>query len=166
MKILHIIPALLAFCSLTACANYETTDTDILESFRNEPNAEFVHVPKFLLKIGTTFARVNADDTDERQALKLASKINSVKVLDLDDCSQNVKARFTEETENLEDKGYESLIRINDDGENVRIFLRRNKDSITELLILDSSDDDLSMVQLKGKIKESEIGRLINSEFD
>ena len=165
MKYLHLIPALLAVCSLTACAG-NTNPDEIFDSFRNEPQAECIQVPKLLLKLGTTFAAVDADDREERQALKLASKLSSVRVLDLDDCSRDVKARFADETDRLEEKGYETLVRVNDDGEKVRICLRRENDYITELLIVNRSDDDASMVQLKGKIKESEIGNLVKADFD
>lgn len=165
MKYLHLIPALLAVCSLTACAG-NTTPDELFDSFCNEPHAECVRVPKLLLKLGTTFAAVDADDREERQALKLASKLSSVRVLDLDDCAPVVKQRFAEETANLEDKGYETLISVNDEGEKVRIYLRREKGDITELLIVNRSDDDASMVQLKGKIKESEIGNLVKADFD
>ena len=165
MKYLHLIPALLAVCSLTACAG-NTTPDELFDSFCNEPHAECVRVPKLLLKLGTTFAAVDADDREERQALKLSSKLSSVRVLDLDDCAPVVKQRFAEETANLEDKGYETLISVNDEGEKVRIYLRREKGDITELLIVNRSDDDASMVQLKGKIKESEIGNLVKADFD
>lgn len=165
MKYLHLIPALLAVCSLTACAG-NTTPDELFDSFCNEPHAECVRVPKLLLKLGTTFAAVDADDREERQALKLASKLSSVRVLDLDDCAPVVKQRFAEETANLENKGYETLISVNDEGEKVRIYLRREKGDITELLIVNRSDDDASMVQLKGKIKESEIGNLVKADFD
>lgn len=165
MKYLHLIPALLAVCSLTACAG-NTNPDEIFDSFRNEPQAECIQVPKLLLKLGTTFAAVDADDREERQALKLASKLSSVRVLDLDDCSRDVKARFADETDRLEEKGYETLVRVNDEGEKVRICLRRENDYITELLIVNRSDDDASMVQLKGHILESEIGKLMNADFD
>ena len=165
MKFLHLIPALLAVCSLTACAG-NTNPDEIFDSFRNEPQAECIQVPKILLKMGTTFAAVSADDNGERQALSMASKLSSVRVLDLDDCSRDVKARFADETDRLEEKGYETLVRVNDDGEKVRICLRRENDYITELLIVNRSDDDASMVQLKGHILESEIGKLMNADFD
>lgn len=165
MKYLHLIPALLAVCSLTACAG-NTNPDEIFDSFRNEPQAECIQVPKILLKMGTTFAAVSADDNGERQALSMASKLSSVRVLDLDDCSRDVKARFADETDRLEEKGYETLVRVNDDGEKVRICLRRENDYITELLIVNRSDDDASMVQLKGHILESEIGKLMNADFD
>ena len=165
MKYLHLIPALLAVCSLTACAG-NTNPDEIFDSFRNEPQAECIQVPKILLKMGTTFAAVSADDNGERQALSMASKLSSVRVLDLDDCSRDVKARFADETDRLEEKGYDTLVRVNDDGEKVRICLRRENDYITELLIVNRSDDDASMVQLKGHILESEIGKLMNADFD
>ena len=165
MKYLHLIPALLAVCSLTACAG-NTNPDEIFDSFRNEPQAECVRVPKLLLKLGTTFAAVDADDREERQALKLARKLSSVRVLDRDACSRDVKARFADETDRLEEKGYETLVRVNDDGGKVRICLRREHDDITGLPRVYRSDDDASMRQLKGHILESEIGKLMNADFD
>ena len=71
-----------------------------------------------------------------------------------------------EETSHLVDKGYETLVSVNDEGEKVRIYLQREKGEISELLIVNLSDDDASMVQLKGKIKESEIADLVKADFD
>ena len=164
MKYLHIIPALLAVCSFTACAG-NTNPDGIFDSSCNEPRAECIKVPKVLLKMGTAFA-MDADDRAERRALRLASKLNSVRVLDLDDCAPAVRLRFVEETSHLVDKGYETLVSVNDEGEKVRIYLQREKGEISELLIVNLSDDDASMVQLKGKIKESEIADLVKADFD
>ena len=104
-------------------------------------------------------------DKDDRQALNLVSKINSIRILDLDDCSREVKQRFLTDVQQLGKGGYETLMRVNADGENVKLLLQRDGTDITELLIVNTSDDEAELIQLKGRIKESEIGRIMESDF-
>lgn len=56
-------------------------------------------------------------------------------------------------------------MRVNADGENVKLLLQRDGTDITELLIINTSDDEAELIQLKGRIKESEIGRIMESDF-
>lgn len=159
MKFLHIIPALLALCALTSCGG---NDTDALfESFRHEPQAEYVHVPRFLLKTGLSMASLSADGAEERQALRLASKIDGMRVLTLDECSPVVKERFRMAVSHLEEEGYECMVRVSDDSDKVRVFARRNGESIRELLVAVTSEDAATLVQVNGKIAADEIGKIV-----
>ena len=164
MNTLKCMIATLCIISMTACS-HKLEDDSIFSTYKNEPRAEVVVVPKLMMKLGTGMAKMGIGDKDDRRALNLVSKIHSIRILDLDDCSWAVKQRFLSDVQHLGESGYETLMRMNSDGEDVKLLLQRDGTDITELLIVNTSDDDAELIQLKGRIKESEIDRIMESEF-
>ena len=153
-----MLTALVAMFSLAAFCG---TPDEIFEKFRSLPKAEYVHVPKLLLKMGTTYAKSEGNDA----AACIASKLTSVRVLDLEDCSKRVKADFAKDISGLKLTGYESLLKANGDGERVEVLIRQQGSVIREMLIVNSGDDDCQLVQLKGKISQKDIDQLVKSEW-
>ena len=108
---------LVAIALIIACQNtFAQSTKDIFEEFSKEWNAESVSIPSFLMTIGRWFMD---DDTPE-----IAKSINFMRVLDLEDCSSKVKARFNEKVNNLQLEGYETMIQSIENGEKVRILTR------------------------------------------
>lgn len=122
------IALLLSASMLTACAGGAG---DIISDFKDRKNAEYVHVPKMLMKIGMAMA-VKDDEED----MEIARHISSVKVLDMEECNAETKREFTETIDRLEFDGY-------------------------ELLVVNNGHDDCMMVMVKGKIHEKDINRLL-----
>lgn len=139
---------------------YQTTfaqsTKDIFEEFGKEWNAESVTISPFLMSLGRLFM-----DSDTPEITK---SIRSMKVLDLEDCSDKVKERFNRKINNLQSEGYETMIQTIDNGEKVRILTRIEKDVIRELLIVCTGNDDCALIQLNGKIKKENIAQLVNEE--
>jgi len=139
---------------------YQTTfaqsTKDIFEEFGKEWNAESVTISPFLMSLGRLFM-----DSDTPEITK---SIRSMKVLDLEDCSDKVKERFNRKINNLQSEGYETMIQTIDNGEKVRILTRIEKDVIRELLIVCTGNDDCALIQLNGKIKKEYIAQLVNEE--
>ena len=153
-----MLTALVAMFSLAAVCG---TPDEIFDKFRSLPKAEYVHVPKLLLKMGTTYVKSEGNDA----AARIASKLTSVRVLDLEDCSRQVKADFAKNISGLKRTGYESMVRANGDGERVEVLIRQQGSVIREMLIVNSGDDDCQLVQLKGKISQKDIDQLVMSEW-
>lgn len=149
MKKLLFTVVLVWICSL---ANAQNVD-DIFKEFKNEPNAECVNVSPFLMSIGKLFAH--------GEGSSIISKIKSMKVLDLERCTATTKERFNQSIEKLKLNKYETLIRVNDSGEKVRILAKQKKDYISELLIISIDKDDCTLVQINGKIRQKDIDKLI-----
>lgn len=164
MKTLKFMVCSLCLLCMAACSN-GIADDDLFANYKNEPNAKVTAVPRMLLHLGVGMAKANADDKDERKAIGLASKITAVRILDLDDCSREVKQRFMADVKNMGENGYETLMKVNDDGENVKLLLKREGTDITELLIINTSESDAELVQLKGRIREEEISRIMESDL-
>ena len=78
---------LVAIALMIACQNtFAQSTKEIFEEFGKEWNAESVSIPSFIMSIGRLFMD---DDTPE-----IAKSIDFMKILDLEDCSSKVKARF------------------------------------------------------------------------
>lgn len=136
-------------CSLGHAQNIDA----IFDEFKNEPNAECVTISPFLMSIGKMFAHGEGSE--------IVSKIKSMKVLDLEDCNSHVKERFNKCIDKLNTKKYETLIRVNDSGEKVRILAKQKKDYICELLIVCTDKKDCTLVQMNGKISQKDIDKLV-----
>lgn len=158
MKKIFILIFILALgqISLTASAKGASSD-DIFTEFSSEKDAEYVNVNSFMMWLGKQFAGDGAD-------ADIVKKIKSVRVLDLEDCSPTVKNRFSKRVNDLDQKGYEEMVRVNDNGERVKILARKNGDIINRMLIVCSSNDDCALVEVNGKFTMDDITGVVNSQ--
>ncbi len=140
MKKLLILCVMVLACRLGSAQQV----SDLFSKYAHVQNAESVSVSPLLIK----FARLFADGDDAR-ALK---GINSLRVLDLDDCADEVKQRFASDASALEVKGYESLMEASKNDEKTRFLLKMQDDVVRELLIVCGGVDDCALIQIKGKM--------------
>lgn len=130
----------------------------IFWEFRDVNNAEYVSVSPFLMMLGRMFS----SDED----MGIASKIRSVKVLDLENCSSKIKEKFCKRIANLNDKGFETLVSVKDESDDVRIMVKEHKDIIKELVIVCGGVEDCALIYIKGNIRPEDINKLVEDETD
>ena len=82
----------------------------------------------------------------------------------MEDCSNAVKQQFLKDADQLKTAGYEVLMTAKEAKEQTVIMVKRSKTRIKELVIVDSDDDDASLIQILGNIKNSEIQKIIAEE--
>ena len=116
----------------------------LFDEFKKEPNADCISISPFMMAIGKMFM---GNDSDA----KLARKFKSIRILDLEACSQRIK-------------DYETLVHVNDEGEKVHILAKSKNDVIRELLIVCTGNGDCTLVQLKGKVSKEKIAKLLAKE--
>ncbi len=131
---------------------------DLFREFRKEPCAEYIMIPSYLTAIGKMFLK----NTPEA---RIAKKMKSIRILDMEQCPEEVRHRFNQRVNTLHQKGYEMMIRINEDGEQMRIYARIEKECARELLIACSEDDECTLVQITGKLSKEDIKRLIDDQL-
>lgn len=110
-----------------------------------------------MIKAGLACGKNDVDN----DAKDIAKKVSSISVLELEDCSKKVKDDFAEAVSKLNTGKYETLVKSNDDDEKVNILLKTSKDTIKEMLIVDIDGDEATLVQIKGKIKRSDIDKMV-----
>ena len=131
----------------------------LMKKYKNSPKAEYVHVPKVMITLAKAIKTGDADDYT-----KYLKHIDSIKVLDMEDCSKAVKQQFFKDVARLKTVGYEELMTAKEADEQTIIMVKRSKTRIKELVIVDSDDDDASLIQILGNIKNSEIQKIIAEE--
>lgn len=142
----------LILSAISISASSKTVD-DILAEFSKAPHAESVNLGKFvwsLMKIA------NVGDGDS----EISKKISSISILDLDDCSKETKLQFANQIEDLEMNGYQLLMRVKDDSDNVLIMSKSKKDKIKEFIIITVNDP--AIIRLKGDFKLNDLADVAN----
>lgn len=127
----------------------------LFAEFSDAPNVENVKINKFLMTLIKPF--MSGEDT---RGLK---GINSMQILALSSCSSDIKNSFAEKVKTLNDESYETLVRSNQNGENVRILVKIDKEEIRELVIL-TTGEGAAIVKIKGKFNKSDLAKLTDKE--
>jgi len=140
--LLILIVFVVAGCKTSSSQNAD----DLLTRFSKEKNAEIVTVGNFLSKLAGNY-------------VPNLKGVESVKVLDLEECSSDVKNRFSKEVGKLKNKGYEMLVKKSDNNEESYVMVKIKDDVIHELLVITTGNEP-SMVKITGKLKQSDITAL------
>ena len=156
MKKVMMIAAL-AFMTMTVQAQMSVDR--LMRKYKHSPKAEYVHVPKMMMSLAKAIKTGDADDYT-----KYLKHIDSIKVLDMEDCSNAVKQQFFKDVTQLKTAGYEELMIAKEADEQTVILAKRNKTGIKELVIVDSGDDNAALIQILGNIKNSEIQKILAEE--
>lgn len=124
--------------TLSFSASSKTLD-DILSEFSKAPHAEKVNFRKFL------FSSLKIANWDGKGINK---KVSSMSILDLESCSTDIKFQFAQQIENMEMDGYELLMKMKDDHDNVLIISKSEKEKVKEMIIITVNDP--AIIKLKG----------------
>ncbi|WP_165043138.1 DUF4252 domain-containing protein [Dysgonomonas sp. ZJ709] len=92
-------------------------------------------------------------------------KIDSIEVFSLEGFSLETKNQLLDKMNSFEDgNGYESLIRVKEDGENVRIVANKNGDIISEILVFSIEQDEIVFVRMSVNMDESDLNDFISEQ--
>lgn len=144
---------------LTLAAGQAKDLSDLFDEFKNEQRADYVSVSPIMMKVARMF-------TPAGEGGEIMERIHSVRVLDLEECASEVKQRFNREINGISTDDYEEMMRVKDEGETVRIFVKQDKDVIREMVILCAGGDDCTLVALTGKIRQKDIDKIIDQQIN
>jgi len=80
--------------------------------------------------------------------------------LSFDGCNPSVKERLNHAIASLKDENYETMVSVNEETERTKILVKLKDDFIQELIVLTSGNEP-AIVRIKGKIKPSDIEKVI-----
>ena len=155
MKKIIATLALIIACQATFAQNIDT----LFSQFKDKEGADYMNIPTLMLKFMRTFTKSNND-----KSYRFIKGIKSVKVLDMEDCTQEVKAEFLQKVQKLNLNGYETLLQTKEDGEEVQLIAKMDEENINDLIILITGKDDCGLTLMKGKIKKEDINVMMNDE--
>lgn len=126
----------------------------IFKEFKSGDNVTYVNLPKTLIKLGLKAAN---DET----ANALAKQIDELQILTFEEADQKTKDGLYNRISKLESKGYEPMIKTNEDGEKVRIFIKGNEKEVQSLVIFAMDREDCSLINIVGHINPSNIDDIV-----
>lgn len=124
----------------------------LFDDFSNQEHVTHVKFGPFLMKLSSLFTETMG--------------VKSIEVLAFDECDRTVREKLYDAIRNLKDPDFETMVTSNEEGSRTKIMVRIDKEMIRELLILTAEETDGALVRIKGKIKPSDIQRVINDHQD
>lgn len=96
----------------------------------------------------------------------MLKNVNSVRVLRLNDCKTKVKKRFCKEIANLDEEEYQPLVMTasakRSTDKDFKVLVKADAEVVSEFVVLSTSKDDCSLMQVEGKIALSDIQKIID----
>ena len=144
MKKYITILILILFCQ----AGYSQSMDKLFNDFAKQDNVTRVTVGPFLMKISSMFTETMG--------------VSSIEVLSFDECGSTVKENLRTAIKQLKDPDFETMVTSNEGGSRTKVMVRIDKEMIRELVVLTTDGGDDALIRIKGKIKPSDIERVVN----
>ncbi|MDR2234226.1 MAG: DUF4252 domain-containing protein [Tannerella sp.] len=138
------LTVLLLFCPTI---HAQKSVDQLFNDFSKEENVQHVGIGGFTMTIAGLFHDVMG--------------VKGIEVLSFDECDNAVKERLNREIAALKDSRYETMISVNENKERTKILVKIEDELIRELIVVTSGDDP-ALVRIKGKIKPSDIEKIVN----
>ena len=133
---------------------------------KKSENARGLAIPGLAFKVGSKIFknRVAGDDPVAQLSADLIKKIKGVKVLTVEDYSPADRQEINRFVNDAKQKsGFEDMFTFKTAGTDIHFLMRDKDDIIQNLVMLISSEEDgLVMMNMKSKLKKSEVAELIN----
>ncbi len=157
-------------CFLFMCflfPNFSQAQTKSINKFykkyKKKKNTVNFTIPGWLIDIGAGIGKLAVDEPEEKAALKLAKKIQKVRILVIEEGNPTQKKDRVKLIRNLQVKDtFDPLLQVRDGEMNVQIMVREKKEKLKNFFILVNEPDEFVMLSLKTKLKMKDINKLIN----
>ncbi len=130
----------------------------IIKEFKSGDNVTYVNLPKTLIKLGLKAA-------DDETANALAEQIDGLQILTFEKANQKIKDGLYNRISKLEAQGYEPMVKANEDGEKVRIFIKGNEKEVQNLVVFAMDKEDCSLINIVGHINPANIDDVVKSQI-
>lgn len=148
--ILTIAIIVVATVTMNAQNSYER----IYNRFSSAQGAENVKVSPLLMGI----SRMIIDE--EEEDAQILKGIKSILVMDLSDCSEEVRKEFCEAASDIDITDMELLLEMSDNSDLLKIFVKRSGETISQFLMINTGIDDPCMVSMACKVNMKDVAKL------
>lgn len=145
MKKYMAILALLLVCQ----AGYSQSMDKLFSDFAKQENVTRVTIGGLLMKCASLFTETMG--------------VDNIEVLEFGDCCKATKDKLITAIKELKDPAYETMVRTNEDDSRTKVMVRIEKEMICELVVLTTGKDN-ALIRIKGKIKPSDIEKVIKEQ--
>lgn len=152
------------FVVLLSTANASLAQTKAINQFYNKykhlENTEKIKLGGFLLQLAGRFS----DDEATDQWMK---KISSLRIMTINNGNPVSSDDYNDLIKSVKKEAFEDLMTVREDGKKIQFLIREKGDSITDLLLLVSGEDEFTLLSLEGLLKFSDLNDMnidINGE--
>jgi hypothetical protein len=156
---------ILIFCAavfaFTSCSSPKTT-AQFYQTHKKQPGVVNFKLPGWVMWLGGGIVYNSVKDEETKVALRYARKIGKFRMLASEKGAALPESEIKAFVKNIQDNGYEDLLQVDSEGSSVRIMARDNRNKIKNLLLLVRDEDGFVFMDMKSRIKYSEISDFIN----
>jgi hypothetical protein len=125
--------------------------------------------PKISINIGGTllqFVGVMTEDSDNETS-ELMSQLKGVRVFGypIEDDPTVAKEKFGEVKSTLKSKGWEPVVQVNEENEQVMIYMKMDGQSMEGMTVMTVDDEEVMFINIIGKLDPKQLGKVMDG-FD
>lgn len=144
---------------LTSCGNSHINS--FYHKHRWKKGVINFNVPGWLIYLGTGVVYEGAKDAETKMLMKLGKKVKGIRVMVTEDRSKISQKSVDKLIRKLRGDNFDDLIYIKDGTSKISIMGQERKLKIRNLFIMVEEEEELVMLNLRTKLKLSEVAKLI-----
>ena len=149
MKYLLII----ALCGLTWGANAQNAIEKYFQQYEDNDNFTSIYVSEHMFGL---FADLEIEDGEDGEILEIIEGLKNIHILTTE---ENGEKYYQEALKRIDRSEYSVLMKIKDEGSNLQFLIKKNGNTIEELLLL-VGGEEFVLLSISGRIDLKKISRL------
>ena len=125
--------------------------------------------PKLTINLGGTMLNFVGmmSSSESPETSDLISKLKGIRVqiYSLDENVDAARSQFIETKGNLKSSGWEPIVQINEEDEQVLVYMKTEKDNMEGMTVIVVDEDEAVFVNIIGQLNPAELGRVME-QFD
>jgi hypothetical protein len=125
--------------------------------------------PKITINLGGTMLNFVGmmSSAESPETSDLISKLKGIRVqiYTLDENVDAAKSQFVETKDNLKSSGWEPIVQINEDDEQVLVYMKMENDKMEGMTVMVVDEEEAVFVNIIGQLNPAELGRVME-KFD
>lgn len=124
------------------------------EKYQGLEGVEDVKLQGWLIKLAASFAD---EDPETKRLLK---KITQLRILTMDNGNLVTPQEYNNLVKNIKQDAFEDLFMVKDNGQNIQFLVREKGETITDIILLVTGNDEFVLLSLEGVLKFSDLNDL------
>ena len=139
---------------LLCCASLSFAQDKWFSKYADMDDVTTVYISKKMFQMMPAIGDIGLELTN------MQGKIDGLQILSTE--RKDLQAQMRKEFSGMIGKEYEELMRVKDKGTKANFYIRQQGDHIKELIMLADSEDNFSVIQLKGSFTLQDIQEITN----
>ena len=125
--------------------------------------------PKIIINLGGTMLNFVGmmSSSESPETSELISKLKGIRVqiYSTDDNTEAASAQFSEVRQGLRNSGWEPIVQVNDDGEEVLIYMKMSEGLMDGMTVMVVDEEEAVFINIIGQLNPAELGKVMD-KFD